>query len=95
MKDTAWYLKQRETEKFVRYTGKVFTMGKYQVFNPLTGLHTYCETEELAKAAIAEISKQILETHKISVCREFSNEHGHTTWVAEQIVDPITISPNI
>jgi hypothetical protein len=94
-KDVAWYIKQRETEKFVRYTGKVFTMGKYQVFNPLTGLHEFCETEELAKIAIAEISKKILATQPISVCREMSNEHGHTTWAAEQIVDPISVTANI
>ena len=94
-KDVAWYIKQRETEKFVRYTGKVFTMGQYQVFNPLTGMHKFCTTEEEAKQEIADISLAILNANKITVCREMSNEHGHTTWVAEEIANPITLAPNI
>lgn len=94
-KDVAWYIKQRETEKFVRYTGKVFTMGQYQVFNPLNGIHRFCATEAEAKQAIAEISLDILNAYKVTVCREMSNEHGHTTWLAEEMQNPITVSPNI
>ena len=94
-KDVAWYIKQRETEKFVRYIGEVFTMGQFQVFNPYTGQHVYCETEADAKLAYAEIAKQVLANSQISVCREMSNEYGHTTWVAETIENPITVSPNI
>ena len=94
-KDVAWYIKQRETEKFVRYTGKVFTMGQYQVFNPLTGTHKFCATEAEAKQEIAIITLALFEANKPTVCREMTNEHGHSTWVAEEISNPITISPNI
>lgn len=94
-KDLAWYVKQRETEKFVRYVGKEFTMGRYQVFNPLTGMHAFCETEAEAKTLIADVARHILGAHPSSVCRELINEHGHTTWVAETIENPISVVPNI
>jgi len=94
-KDLTWYLEKRQTEKFIRYVGKVITMGKYQVFNPLTGTHTLCETEAEAKTLMADIANQIIERNPISVCRELSNELGHTTWIAEEIQNPFTISPNV
>lgn len=94
-KDLAWYVRQRETEKFVRYTGKVFTMGQYQVFNPLTGMHRFCETEAEAKAAIADVIKSYVLGLNITVCRELTNEHGHSTWTAAPIEDPVKIVPNI
>jgi hypothetical protein len=94
-KDLNWYLEKRQTEKFIRYVGKVITMGKYQIFNPLTGTHTLCETEAEAKTLMADIANQIIERYPISVCRELSNELGHTTWIAEEIQNPFTISPNV
>lgn len=33
-----WVLEQKKTEAYVRFNGKVMTMGAYQVFNPLTGV---------------------------------------------------------
>jgi hypothetical protein len=94
-KDLTWYLEQRKTEKFIRYVGKVITMGKYQVFNPLTGTHTVCETEAEAKTLMADIAKQFMERNPISVCRELSNELGHATWIPEQIENPFIITPNV
>jgi hypothetical protein len=95
-KDMYWYIAQRETEKFVRYIGETITMtNKYQVFNPISGSHISCESEAEAKQKIAEISLQILSHNKITVCREMSNEFGHTTWVAEEIENPITLTANV
>lgn len=94
-KDVAWYIKQRETEKFVRYTGKVFTMGQYQVFNPLNGTHKFCETEAEAKQELANITQALYNTYKPTVCREMTNEHGHATWIAEEMQNAVIIAPNI
>jgi len=90
-----WWFEQKDKENFVRFIGKELTMGKFQVFNPLTGAHKLCETEIDAKNEIAAISKAIIENQKITICRELSNEHGHTTWIAYEIPDAITISPNL
>jgi len=93
-RDLAWYIEQRKTEKFVRYIGKVFSMGKYQVFNTLTGTHQYCDTEEEAKIALTEIAKAIIATHSLTICRELTNEYGHTTWISSELPNPFTITPN-
>jgi hypothetical protein len=75
-----WYLKQRTTEAYVRFTGKEFKLGAYQVFNPLTGLHTRYETEAEATAALIEMAKAVLAQHLPTVCQELSNENGDTCW---------------
>ena len=45
-----WLTEQKKTEYYVRNNGSKFTMGAYQVFNPLTGQHTECADEATAKA---------------------------------------------
>jgi len=77
-----WMIEQKQTESFVRYTGKEFTMGAYQVFNPLTGLHTRYETEAEATAALIETAKAVLAQHLPTVCQELSNENGDTCWTS-------------
>jgi hypothetical protein len=77
-----WWLAQKKTEKFVRYNGKEFTLVAYQIFNPLTGLHTRYETEAEATAALIEAAKAILVQHLPTVCRELSNENGDKCWTA-------------
>ena len=77
-----WYMSQRTTEAYVRFTGREFTMGAYQVFNPLTGLHTRYETEAEATAALIETAKAVLAQHLPTVCRELSNENGDTCWTS-------------
>ena len=93
MKDLAWYIEKRGTEVFVRYTGKVFTMGRYQVFNPLEGSHVYVDTEEEAKEICRTYLQQLAEQNllKINICRELSNEHGHSTWIASELNTTIEI----
>jgi hypothetical protein len=88
--DADWWIAQKKTEKFVRSNGKVITVGSsYQVFNPLTGIHTEYQTEAEAKAAVAEISKEILQSHKPTVCESLSNENGDSTWI------PVDFMPDI
>lgn len=53
----------------------------YQVFNPLTGLHTEYQNEEEARVAVCEISKQIIEIYKPTVCKTIPNENGDSTWI--------------
>lgn len=76
----AWWLKkQKETELYVRSNGSTITMNsKYIVFNPLTGMHTSCDTEDDMKQLVLDISQQILDTYKVSVNQEIGNENGDT-----------------
>ena len=90
-----WWLAQKKTEKFVRCNGKVLTMGTtYQVFNPLTGTHAEYQTQDAAKAAVAEISKQILAINKPTVCQALSNENGDSTWIPVEFVRDIEVIVN-
>ena len=82
----------KSSEAFVRYFGSTFTMGAYQVFNPLTGLHTRYETEAEAKAALVELAKSVLQHHGLSVVQELSNELGDTTWIPTQLHETLTVS---
>lgn len=87
-----WILEQKKTEAYVRFNGKVLTMGAYQVFNPLTGVHTRYETEVEVKAALVEIAKQILEQHCPTVVQELSNENGDTCWIPTKMNETLVIS---
>lgn len=90
LEDLNWYQTQKKTEKFVRYTGKEITMtDTYQVFDPITGQHTEYDNEEAARAAAVEISQQILNIHKISLCRVIRNENGDEAWTAATFTNPI------
>lgn len=55
-------------------------MATYQVFNPQTGLHTRCISEDEAKTLTVEIAKQILTSHGASVNLEIVHENGDVTW---------------
>ena len=82
----------KTTELYVRMNGSQFTMGAYQVFNPLTGQHTRYETEEEAKTALIEVAKQILQQHCPTVIQELSNENGDTTWVPTTMNETLNVS---
>jgi hypothetical protein len=82
----------KKTELYVRTNGSIFTMGAYQVFNPLTGQHTRYETEAEAKAALVDVAKQVLEQHCPRVVQELSNENGDTTWIPTTMNETLVIS---
>ena len=95
LSDLAWYEDKKKTEAFVRYQGKVVTMATtYQVFNPLTGTHTEHPTENDAKNAIAEISKQVLAVHKPTVCQALINEKGDSAWIPVDYIENIEVIVN-
>ena len=75
-----WFDKLKNSETYLKFNGKEIIMGAYQVFNPLTGLHTRYETEAEATAALIEIAKAVLAQHLPTVCQELSNENGDTCW---------------
>ena len=87
-----WLIEQKKTEFYVRNNGSVITMGAYQVFNPLTGQHTRCETEAEVKLVLIEVAKQILEQHCPTVVQELYNENGDTTWIPATINETLNIS---
>lgn len=87
-----WILEQKKTEAYVRFNGKVLTMGAYQVFNPLTGIHTRYETEAEAKAALVEIAQEVLKQHCPTVVQELSNENGDTCWIPTTMHTTLVIS---
>lgn len=88
----AWLLKQKNTEAYVRFNGSQFTMGAYQIHNPLTGQHTRYETEEEAKAALIQIATEILAIHHPTVVRELSNENGDVTWIPTQLIEQLKVT---
>mgnify|MGYP003339374226 CR=1 FL=1 len=90
--DAGWLQQQKSTELYVRMNGSQFTMGAYQVFNPLTGQHTRYETEAEAKAALVEVGKQLLVQYCPQVIQELSNENGDTTWIPTTMNQTLTIS---
>lgn len=90
--EAAWLLHQKKTEAYVRFYGKVITMGAYQVFDPITGVHTRYETEAEAKAALVEVAKKVLKLHCPSVVQEISNEHGDTAWTPTNMNETLVIS---
>jgi hypothetical protein len=55
-------------------------MNTYQVFNPQTGTHIRCASEDAAKAMILEIAKHILTVQIISANKEIVHENGDVTW---------------
>lgn len=86
-----WWLQQKNTEKFIRYTGKELVMGAFKVFDPLTGEHSSFDDEESAKACLIEISKNILKKHCPIVVRSLRNEYGDETWIPTDIHERIEI----
>ena len=88
----AWLRMIKKTEAYIRWHGKEITMGTYQVFNPMTGQHIDCETEEDVKAAMTSVAQQILDSHSIDVCRSISNEHGDSTWIPVQTEVPYMVT---
>ena len=87
-----WVLEQKKTEAYVRFNGKVMTMGAYQVFNPLTGVHTRYETEAEAKQALIAIAQDILKQHSPTVVQELSNENGDSVWIATKMNETLVVS---
>lgn len=90
--DAGWILKAKDTEYYVRQNGSNITMGAYQVFDPISGVHVRYETEAEAKAALIATAKQVLELHCPKVVQELSNENGDTTWVPCDMADKLVIS---
>lgn len=89
---TVWWATAKTTETYVRNNGSILTMGAYQVFNPLTGQHTRYETEELARLALIEVAKEVLQQHCPTVVQELSNENGDTTWIPTTMNETLIIS---
>lgn len=87
----AWLRMIKQTEAYVRWNGKEITMGSYQVFNPLTGQHIDCETEEDVKATMANIAQQLLDAQTITVCQSLSNEKGDSVWIPYRLETPYMV----
>ena len=89
--DAGWMLFQKKTEAYVRFNAKEVTMGAYQVFNPITGIHNEYQTEEEAKVGMIEVANQILNSNVISVCQVISNENGDSTWIPVELANPYVV----
>lgn len=86
-----WILEQKKTEAYVRFNGKVLTMGAYQVFNPLTGIHTEYPDEQSAREAMVVIGQQILETYPVTLVQAISNENGDQAWSPVTLETPLLV----
>ena len=84
-----WLGQQKETEAYVRANGsKIIMNEKYQVYNPITGMHIACDTEEDMKKLVLDITQQIVNIYKVSVNREVSNENGDAAWTVLNLDSP-------
>ena len=84
-----WLKQQKETEAYVRANGsKIIMNEKYQVYNPITGMHIACDTEEDMKKLVLDITQQIVNIYKVSVNREVSNENGDAAWTVLNLDSP-------
>jgi hypothetical protein len=64
----------------------ITTTTNYQVFNPLTGLHSQYASETEAKEALARVCEALIDNYKPTVCQEIINENGDSVWTAIDLV---------
>lgn len=64
----------------------------YQVFNPLTGQHTRCESEQTAKELMLDFALQVVMTQKPTVAKEIVHENGDVTWEAVDFVSQVKVT---
>jgi hypothetical protein len=67
-------------------------MNTYQIFNPQTGTHTRCSSDEEAKAMTLEIAKHVLQAHVISANKEIVHENGDVTWEPVDFVSQLKVT---
>lgn len=67
-------------------------MSTYQVFNPQTGSHARCMSEDEAKALTVEIAKQLLTNYVISANLEVVHENGDVTWEPVDFASQLVVS---
>ena len=90
--NAGWLIDAKKSEQYVRANGSIITMGAYQLFNPITGLHTRYETEEDVKIALIALQQEVLNIYGGKVVQELSNENGDTTWIPTEIHKTIVVS---
>lgn len=73
-----------------KFMEQYLKMEKYQVFNPLTGVYTFCEDETAMRALVLTISNQILSAYPVSINKETADENGNTTWTNYILTTPIS-----
>jgi hypothetical protein len=64
----------------------------YQVFNPLTGLHTKCPSEDAAKEMVADVSLQVIKAYPPTATIEILHENGDVTWQAVDFVSQVRVT---
>ncbi len=67
-------------------------MSTYQVFNPITGTHTRCESDVEAKVMLVEVAQQVLALHVPSVNQEIVHENGDVTWQPIDFVSQLVVT---
>jgi len=72
-------------------TEEIF-MATYQIFNPQTGLHTRCMSEDEAKTLTVEIAKQVLALQIVSANLETVHENGDVTWEPVDFVSQLVVT---
>lgn len=90
--DAGWMLDHKKTEVYVKSNGSIFTMDSYQVFNPTTGTHKRCATEEEANLAFLEVIKSVIAHAAPVVNGELINEKGDATWVPIDFISKLDIT---
>jgi hypothetical protein len=88
-----WFDNLKNSKEYVYYNGEQITMlEKYQVFNPLTGLHTQYENESEMQQALTSLAQEVLNTFSPTVVREIGNENGDVAWIATDFHKKLNIT---
>lgn len=64
----------------------------YQVFNPLTGIHTQCPSEQAAKEMVVDIAEQIIKNFVPTVNIEIPHDNGDVTWQPVDFASQIKVA---
>lgn len=64
----------------------------YQVFNPLTGQHTRCASEQAAKEMLLDFALQVVMNYPPTVAKEVTHENGDVTWEAVDFVSQVKVT---
>lgn len=85
-----WLEEQKKTEAYVRAnaTEYIIMLEKFKVFDPISGQHIDCASEEEATTTILVVAKQLLDRYQFNMVRAITNEHGDEAWVP---MEPILI----
>ena len=79
------------TEKWVRANGTNVSIAVYRIFDPISGQHIECLTEQEARTKLVEITQAFLLQSGPRVVYAIRNEHGNEAWLPSNMHSIVTV----